>query len=131
MKSEQDYQELERAYNSSEKFRTFYKYFAMFLFFAFFMPQVLSRIGELVQSKSSITLPVTLFTGVSGNLKIRTVNYETVGNESITKEKILNGIQYAKLELWPTIGCAKPVLVYLDDNHNVNRLSVDEAKIIE
>lgn len=131
MKTEKDYQKLERAYNSSEKFRTFYKYFAMFLFCAFFMPQVISAIAKFTRSESLITSPVTLFSGASGNLKIKTVNYETLGNKNVTEENILNGVQYAKLELWPTIGCAKPVLVYLDNNYHVNKLSVDEAKVIE
>ena len=131
MKSDQDYQELESRCNAFAKGYVAYKYLAMFFFFVFVCPKMTSVIVQLMQDNSSITAPVTLFDGLSGNLNIKTVNYETSENENIIKEQILNDVQWAKLELWPTIGCAKPVLVYLDDNHNVNRLPVDEAKIIK
>jgi heme exporter protein D len=74
----------------------------------------------------------SLFLPHSGNLSIETTVIEKKDGEIITTKKTLNGVTFAQLKLYPTIGCTRPVLFYLADNsQQIKQLPVDEAKIIE
>lgn len=73
----------------------------------------------------------SLFLPHCGDFTVEAVIVEEKDGEIVTIKKNLKGVTYAQLRLYPTIGCAKPVLFYLTDgSQQINKMSVDEAKII-
>jgi hypothetical protein len=124
----QENQEVQERLDHIYRFYVFYKYFSMFLFFVFALPRIMDLAAY--NQKNPVVSQPSLSVGVAGNLNIKAVTYDKDEEVVIRKERLVKA-QWAKLELWPTIGCAKPTLVYLDGNSHLTRLVVDGAKIIQ
>ena len=73
-----------------------------------------------------------LFYPQSGELQIKVVNRYQDNGKSIHEEQVLNNVVYAQLRLYPTIGCEKPTLFYLEEESSViKKLVALEAELIK
>ncbi len=102
---------------------------ALLILFVIKITRVNSELNDELSAKNK-NAP-TLFTGISGNYDIKVVNYEMNEGDKVTKESVLKNVQWAKVDLWPTIGASKPTLFYMDDNYHIHSKVVDEARIVQ
>lgn len=73
----------------------------------------------------------SLFLPHCGNFTIETTVAKEKDGEITTTKKNLKNVIFAQLRLYPTIGCARPVLFYLaEGSSQISQMPVDEAKII-
>ena len=74
----------------------------------------------------------SLFNPHSGSLTIKAINYFFEGDKKITEEIIIRNVSYAQLELYPTIGCEKPTLFYLEEGEKtIKKIVVSKAELVK
>lgn len=76
---------------------------------------------------------VNLFEGYSDrNFSLATTKVEIDGDDTTIIKKNVSDLQWAKLELHPTIGATYPTLFYIKaGDRQIKTMEVSEAKIIE
>ncbi|MFZ4648459.1 MAG: hypothetical protein ACOYMB_02345 [Patescibacteria group bacterium] len=72
-----------------------------------------------------------LFYPKSGDLQVKVTNKYQSNGKYICEEQTLDNIVYAQLRLYPTIGCEKPTLFYLENGSNeIKKIVVSEAELV-
>ena len=104
--------------------------FVLFLFVfivrVFWLGMIHFLDGPEVKENNNLVYPQ------SGELQIKVVNRYQDNGKSIHEEQVLSNVVYAQLKLYPTIGCEKPTLFYLEEGSAViKKLVASEAELIK
>ncbi len=100
----------------------------VFVFFVSVFRQGLIHLfdGPVVEQNSSLFYPQ------SGDLQIKVTNKYQNNGKFICEEQTLNNIVYAQLRLYPTIGCERPTLFYLEEGSSeIKKIVVSDAYLLK
>ena len=114
-----------------ETFKEYLQLILAVIFFIFFSYVFYTGMAHLF-GKPDVKESSNLFYPQSGKLKIKVTNKYRNNEKFICEEQTLDDVVYAQLRLYPTIGCEKPTLFYLEDGSSeIKKIVVSEAELVK